>query len=279
VTLVMEEHRYSERQACRLLEVDRSTYRYEPRPDRNAELRKALRETADRYRRYGYRRLWVMLTTRQEWKVSIGRVHRLCQQEGLAVPRQKRKRIRGLAPVNPLVTRPNQEWALDFVTDALSSGRALRALTMVDSYTRVCPAIEVGAGMSSWQVTRTLDKVIEQRGRPNSLRCDNGPEFTSRHFLAWCAQKKISLVHIQPGRPMQNGHVESFNGRLRDECLNANWFVNLADAKQKIENWRQFYNADRPHSSLNYRTPDEFAKACSELTSRMAANPPDRPSE
>ena len=146
MALVMTEHRLSERDACRLLEVDRSTYRYEPRPDRNEKLREALLETADRYRRFGYRRLWVILTTRQGWKVSLGRVHRLCQQEGLTVRRQKRKRIRGIAPVNPLVMRSNQEWALDFVSDALSSGRALRALTMVDSYTRVCPAIEVGAG-------------------------------------------------------------------------------------------------------------------------------------
>jgi len=128
-------------------------------------------------------------------------------------------------------------------------------------------------------VTRTLERVIAERGLPGSLRCDNGPELTSRHFLAWCAQKKIELVHIQPGKPMQNGHVESFNGRLRDECLNASWFVNLADARAKIENWRQQYNADRPHSSLDYRTPEEFAKTCSELTSRMAANPPAPPVE
>jgi putative transposase len=141
---------------------------------------------------------------------------------------------------------------------------------MVDSYTRVCPAIEVGAGMSGGQVTRTLEKVIEQRGMPASLRCDNGPEFTSRHFLAWCAEKKIELVHIQPGRPMQNGPVESFNGRLRDECLNTTVFMNLADARRKIEQWRREYNAERPHSSLAYRTPDDFDKTCSELTSRMA---------
>jgi putative transposase len=230
----MTEHHLSERQACRLLDVDRSTYRYEPRPDRNAELRKALRAVADRHPRFGYRRLWVILTAREGWQVGIGRVHRLCRQEGLAVPRQKRKRIRGVAPVNPLVTRPNQEWALDFVSDSLSSGRALRALTIVDSYTRVCPAIEVGTGMSSRQVTRVLDRIIEQYGAPASLRCDNGPEFTSRHFLAWCAERKIEVVHIQPGKPMQNGHVESFNGRLRDECLNTTVFMNLTDARNKI---------------------------------------------
>jgi len=274
----MAEHGLSQRRACRLLEVDRSTYRYEPRPDRNAKLRTALIETARQKPRFGYRRLWVELTTRQGFEASPGRIHRIYCEEGLTVRRLKRKRLKAAAPANPLISRPNQEWALDFVSDAISNGRALRALTMVDSYTRECPAIEVDTGISSRQVTRVLERVMKDRGKPATIRCDNGPEFTSRHFLAWCAQKKISLVHIQPGRPMQNGHVESFNGRMRDECLNANWFVNLADAKQKIENWRQFYNADRPHSSLDYRTPNEFAKACSELTSRMAANPPDRPS-
>jgi putative transposase len=121
------------------------------------------------------------------------------------------------------LTRPNQEWAIDFVTDGLATGRGLRIVTVVDSFTRECPAIEVDTGMSSWRVTRILDWVISQRGKPDVLRCDNGPEFTSRHFLAWCEERGIRLLHIQPGRPMQNGHVESFNGRFRDECLNHNW--------------------------------------------------------
>lgn len=277
VTFAMTEHGISERQACRLLEVDRTSYRYEPRPDSNAALRQALLDLARQKPRWGYRRLWAVLT-KQGWMVNVKRIYRLYRQEGLLMRRLKRKRLKGVAPLNPLISRPNQEWALDFVSDALSNGRALRALTIVDSYTRECPAIEVDTGISSRQVTRVLERIIEQRGAPTSLRCDNGPEFTSRHFLAWCAQKKIELVHIQPGRPMQNGHIESFNGRLRDECLNANWFLNLADARAKIESWRQEYNTDRPHSSLDYRTPEEFAKSCSELTSRMAANPPDRPS-
>jgi putative transposase len=263
VALVVAEHGLSQRQACRLLEVDRATYRYEPRPDRNAKLRTALVEAARQQPRFGYRRLWVMLTTRQGFRASIGRVHRLYRKEGLAVRRQKRKRLRGIAPVNASILRPNQEWALDFVSDTISNGRSLRVLTMVDSYTRECPAIEVDFGVSSRQVTRVLERVIAERGAPAMLRSDNGPEFTSRHFLAWCAQKKIELVHIQPGKPMQNGHVESFNGRFRDECLNASWFVNLADAREKIETWRKHYNADRPHSSLAYRTPAEFAEVCS----------------
>jgi putative transposase len=173
VALVMMEHRMSERQACRLLDVDRSTYRYQAQPDRNVELREALVALARQLPRFGYRRLWAILTARHGWKVSIKRIHRLYRQEGLMVRRLKRKRLKGVAPVNPLLTRPNQEWALDFVSDGLAGGRALRALTMVDSFTRECPVIEVNSGISSRQVTRALDRVIEQRGTPTSLRCDN----------------------------------------------------------------------------------------------------------
>lgn len=276
VALLMAEHRLSERHACKLLELDRSTYRYEARPDANRQLREALVALARQKPRYGYRRLWAILT-RRGWDANVKRIYRLYREEGLMVRRLKRKRVVRDRTAETLLNAPNQEWALDFVSDALASGRAVRGLTIVDSYTRECPAIEVGSGICSRQVTRTLERIIDQRGKPQALRCDNGPEFTSRHFLAWCEEQGITVKHIQPGKPMQNGHVESFNGRLRDECLNASWFVNLADAKRKIENWREEYNAERPHSSLAYRTPAEFAKACSELTSRMAATPPDRP--
>jgi putative transposase len=177
------------------------------------------------------------------------------------VRRLKRKRlVRPAAPVAEL-TRANQEWAMDFVMDGLATGRAVRALTVVDEYTRECLAIEVDSCLSSRRVTRVLEWAIQQRGKPEALRCDNGPEFTSRHFLAWCEEQQIRLIHIQPGRPMQNGRVESFNGRLRDECLNANWFPTMGEAKGKIEAWREEYNRERPHSSLGYRTPEEFARA------------------
>ena len=277
VALLMAEHQLSERHACRLLELDRSTYRYEPRPDRNSKLREALVALARQKTRYGYRRLWAILT-RRGWKVNEKRIYRLYREEGLMVRRLKRKRVVRERSAEVLLSAPNQEWALDFVSDALATGRALRGLTILDSYTRVSPAIEVATGICSRKVTRTLERIIGERGKPQSLRCDNGPEFTSRHFLGWCEEQGITVIHIQPGKPMQNGHVESFNGRLRDECLNANWFVNLADARRKIERWRNEYNTERPHSSLDYRTPEEFAKTCSELTSRMAATPPSRPS-
>ena len=200
--------------------------------------------------RYGYRRLWAILT-RRGWKVNIKHVYRLYKDECLSVPRLKRKRLARLASANPLLVRPNQEWALDFVSDSLASGRGIRALTIIDCFTRESPAIEVSTGISSQQVTRVLERVIEQRGAPDRLRVDNGPEFTSRHLIAWCEERKITIIHIQPGKPMQNGVVESFNGRFRDECLNANWFLNLADARQKIEAWRIQYNTvERFHTAV-----------------------------
>ena len=163
----------------------------------------------------------------------------------------------------PLLIRPNQEWSADFVCDALANGRALRALTVLDDFTKESPVIEVDTSLSAPRVTRVLDEVIEERGSPESLRLDNGPEFTSRCFVAWAESRRIRLIYIQPGKPVQNSFIESFNGRFRDECLNANWFENLADARRKIEAWRLDYNQQRPHSSLAYRTPEEFARAWS----------------
>ena len=273
MAFVMTEFHYSERQACKLISMDRTTYRYQPRPDHNAELRSKLLALARQKPRYGYRRLCALLE-RSGFQASPQRVYRIYTEEHLAVRRLKRKRLVRSAPEGTLLHRPNQEWAIDFVADGLATGRGLRMLTVVDSFTRECPAIEVDTGLSSGRVTRVLDWIISQRGKPEMIRCDNGPEFTSRHFLVWCEERQITLLHIQPGRPMQNGHVESFNGRFRDECLNHNWFTTLADAKEKIERWRMEYNEERPHSSLAYRTPEEFAKACSEPTNRMGSTTP-----
>ena len=260
----------SERRACKLLGVNRSSYRYEPQPDRNALLRQELIALARQKPRYGYRRLGVLLE-RRGYRANPQRLYRLYREEHLAVRRLRRKRLARPAVPVALLSRANQEWSMDFVMDGLATGRAVRLLTMVDNYTRECLAIEVDSCLSSQRVTRVLEWVMEQRGAPETIRCDNGPEFTSRHFLAWCEERRIGLVHIQPGRPMQNGHVESFNGRLRDECLNANWFTTLADARTKIEAWRQDYNEERPHSSLGYRTPREFA-AIQESRGRESLN-------
>ncbi|MFM2125476.1 MAG: hypothetical protein RL328_1927 [Acidobacteriota bacterium] len=150
---------------------------------------------------------------------------------------------------------------MDFASDVTSRGRRLRVLSVIDAYTRECLALETDTSFLSRRVTRVLEAVVARRGAPDGVRSDNGPELTSRQYLAWFAEQKISAIHIQPGRPMQNGHVESFHGRLRDECLNANWFWNLWDARKKINAWREHYNTRRPHSQLGYRTPEEFALA------------------
>jgi putative transposase len=258
VAFACQEFQMSERQACKLVDLDRSSYRYEPRSDHNAKLREELVNLARQKPRYGYRRLHALLTKRG-FEASAQRVYRLYRTAGLMVRRLKRKRL-SRVPVASDLMRSNQEWALDFVSDALATGRGIRALTVVDAFTRENLSLEVDTSLSSRRVTRALEVVIERRGMPEAIRCDNGPEFTSRHFLSWCEERKIQLIHIQPGRPMQNGHIESFNGRLRDECLNANWFHNLADARSKIGAWRDEYNSERPHSSLGYRTPNEFAE-------------------
>lgn len=264
----MEKFEVSERRACELNRMDRSSYRYEPRPDRNGELRDRLIELARQKPRFGYRRLGVLLE-KSGTVVNHKRLFRVYQEAGLGVRRREKKRLeRGVAGM-PLLSRPNQEWSLDFVSDALANGRAIRALTVLDDFTRESPAIEVDSSLSAARVTRVLDGVIYARGVPESIRLDNGPEFTSRCFVAWAADRKIRLIYIQPGKPVQNSFIESFNGRFRDECLNASWFENMADAQRKIEAWRIDYNQHRPHSSLAYRTPEEFARQWSASPTRV----------
>ena len=257
VAFAVAEHRLSERTACKLLDLERSSYRYEPRPDRNIGLREELLQLARQKPRYGYRRLHVLLERRGH-EVNVKRVYRLYLEEGLSVRRKKRKRLVRDRATDPRLTGANQEWAMDFIVDGLATGRMIRILSVVDAYTRECLALEADTSLGSGRVTRVLERLIAERGRPENVRSDNGPEFTSRRMLGWAEDWKVSLVHIQPGRPMQNGHVESFHGRLRDECLNASWFRTLGDVREKLADWRQEYNHERPHSSLGYRTPAEF---------------------
>jgi putative transposase len=193
--------------------------------------------------------------------VNHKRVHRVYWEAGLMIRRKKRKHC--VRAGTPLLARTsaNQEWALDFVHDAVECGRAIRVLSVVDAYPRECLALEVDTSFASRRVTRVVDAIVAERGQPLAIRCDNGPELTSRHFLAWCVERQIELVHIQPGKPTQNARIESFQGRLREECLDLSWFQNLFDARRKIAAWRTEYNKERPHSSLGYRTPKEFAAA------------------
>ena len=268
VAFVSTEFRLSQRTACKLLNVERSSYRSEPRPERNMELRGELVKLVRQKPRYGYRRLHALLS-RQGHEVNVKRVYKLYVEEKLMVRRKKRKRLVRERAVEPRLVRTNQEWAMDFITAGLATGRMVRILSVVDAYTRECLALEADTSLGSGRVTRILERLIGERGRPENVRSDNGPEFTSRRMLGWAEDWKIGLVHIQPRRPMQNGHVESFHGRLRDECLNASWFRTLNDVRSTLALWREDYNCERPHSSLDYRIPQEFRRAlgCADVES------------
>ena len=244
---LMEKYQVSQRRACGLLDVPRSSLRYEPQRD-DTVLREKLIGLARERPRFGYRRLHVLLQ-REGQSINHKRVWRVYKVAGLSVKRTRRKKlIRSLRPALQLHAA-NQEWAIDFVSD-VSAGRSFRVLSGVDSFTRECLPLEVDTSMGRQRLTRVLDRIIQQRGLPLAIRSDNGPDLTSRHFLAWSIESKVDLIHIQPGRPIQNAHVESFHGRLRDECLNVSWFWNLFDARRRIESWRKDYNGHRPHSSF-----------------------------
>ena len=243
----------SERRVCGLMGMAASSYRYQTRRC-DEPLRAQLVELAREKPRFGYRRLHVLLQRCGE-RVNHKRVHRVYREAGLMVRRKKRKHcVREGSPL-AVRTAANQEWALDFVHDAVECGRTIRVLSVVDAYTRECLGLEVDTSFASRRVTRVLEQIVAERGVPLAIRCDNGPELTSRHFLAWCIERKIELVHIQPGRPMQNGQVESFHGKLRDECLNVSWFQNLFDARRKIAAWQKEYNEERPQAACSTGRP------------------------
>ncbi len=250
----------SDRRACKLLGVDRPSYRFEPRPDRNAELREELVKLARQKPRYGYRRLHAVLERCGD-RVNVKRVNRLYAEEGLAVRRHLRKLLVRERVAEPRLIRANQEWAMDFIVDGRANGRMVLIPSVVDAFTRECLALEADTSLGNGRVTRALDRLIEERGLPENVRSDNGPGFTSRRMLGWAEERKITLMHIQPGRSMQNGHMGSFHGRLRDECLNASWFRTLNVVRRTLDNYRQEYNCERSHSSLAYKTPAEFRRA------------------
>lgn len=260
------EYEMSERHACRLLGLARSTHRYRARKgERDVGLRAKLKELAAKRMRFGYRRLTALLV-REGFVVNHKRVYRLYREEGLAMRIRQRRRIRWTGTVSKAkATRPNERWSIDFVSDCVSTGRVIRMLTVVDDCTRECPAIEVDGSLGGLRVRRVLDRIASERGLPEAIVLDNGPEFRGRALAAWSEERRVRLEFIQPGKPAQNAYAESFNGRLRDECLNANWFTSLSDARRKIESWRHDYNELRPHSSLNYLPPAEFAQTKAEM--------------
>jgi len=254
----MQKSGQSERRACLLVGLSRETYRYTSK-EKDEQLKQRLKELAAYRRRFGYRRLTVLL--RKEGNVvNHKRVYRMYKEENLKLRKRSRKRIAGqrYTPATQL-TEANMRWSMDFVMDSLADGRRFRTLNIVDEFTRECVAIEVDTSISGLRVVRVLEQLARTRGLPAEIVVDNGTEFTSRALLSWVSeQNNLKLNYIEPGKPIQNAFVESFNGKFRDECLNEQWFLSLREAKETIANWRQYYNSARPHSSLNYETPIEF---------------------
>lgn len=253
---------FSERRACRLVGIGRSTYRYQRNPStENEEIKNRLTELALTWRRFGYRRLHVLMQ-REGWQVNHKRIYRLYRNAGLSVRRRKRKRVyldRGKPKA--VLAIPNQRWSMDFVTDTTSSGQRFRTLVVLDEGTRECLACEVDTSLTGERVARVLDRLANDRGYPQEVLSDNGPEFAGLVLNQWAYSHRVAQLFIQPGKPMQNGYVESFNGKLRDECLNEHWFRSVGEARRIIESWRMSYNHDRPHSALNNMTPTEFLAA------------------
>jgi putative transposase len=249
----------SERRACRVVRQARSTQRYQPRCREDEEaLTTRIVELASRYGRYGYRRVWGLLWL-DGWWVNHKRVERIWRQEGLKVPRRQPKRgrlwLNDGSCVRKRPERPNHVWAYDFCSDKTHDGRLFRMLVVVDEFTRECLLIDVGRKLTSENVLDRLTELFVRRGLPDHIRSDNGPEFTAKRVRNWLSFLEVKTLFIEPGSPWENGYVESFNGKMRDELLNREIFYTLDEAKILVERWRNEYNQIRPHSSLGYRPP------------------------
>jgi len=241
--------------------LHRSTLHYRPTKKDEDLIRARLKELAQQRRRFGCPRLHVMLK-REGLVVNHKRTERIYREEGLLLRKRRKCRKRGslLRIEMPAAERLNQRWSMDLMSDSLSTGRRFRVLTIVDDYSRECPTLEVDTSINGVRVVRTLERLIRERGLPKFITVDNGPEFAGKALDEWAYQKGVTLRFIEPGKPVENAYIESFNGKFRDECLNENWFMSLFEAREIVENWRIDYNQERPHSSLGNLTPREFAQ-------------------
>ena len=264
-------YRVSERRALRATGFARSSHRYRSIADGQAALRIRLRDLAAVRVRCGYRMLHTLLQ-REGWRVNHKRVYRLYVEEGLSLRIKRPRRHKTSKPRRGRteVQSANECWSMDFMSDQLFDGRRIRILTIVDCHTRESLAIEARPRFRSEHVAEVLSRLVRRRGAPKSIRCDNGPEFISRVLDQWAHWNKVELDFSRPGKPTDNAFIEAFNSRLRQECLNATWFLSLADAREKIEAWRKDYNEQRPHSALGNMSPNEFASSCRAPGARKA---------
>jgi len=264
VSWAIEERGLSQRRACALVGMDRKSYRYASRRGDDGDLRQRLKELASERRRFGYRRLGLLLE-REGITINHKKLYRLYREERLTVrKRGGRKRALGTRAPMTIPQERNQRWSLDFVSDALVDGRRFRILCVIDDFSRECLATVVSNSISGIRVARELDRIAETRGLPLMVVSDNGTELTCNAMLSWQQERQVEWHYITPGKPMQNGFVESFNGRLRDECLNEHLFTSYARAREVIEAWALDYNTRRPHTSLDGLTPREFATRSNE---------------
>jgi putative transposase len=245
----------SQRRACEALNVDRSSIRYRAIRGADADLRARLRALSAERRRFGWRRLLILIR-REGWQVNHKKLRRLYREERLAVrKRGGRKRAVGVRAPIPAPQGRNQRWSLDFLSDAFVCGRRFRIFAVVDDYTRECLTLVADTSLSGARVARELDAIIVARGKPDAIVSDNGTELTSVAILKWAQETGVHWRYIAPGKPTDNAFIEAFNGRFRAECLNEHWFLTLADAQEKMETWRSYYNEVRPHGSLGQKTP------------------------
>ena len=267
--------------ACVLVGLSKSSWHYQPKPRQDSELRQRIHELARAYPRRGYRFIHALLV-RTGAKINKKRVRRLWREEGLTVKRKTSKKIRTGASIPMQAEYPNHVWTYDFVFDQTLEGTTLKILTLTDEFTRQSLALRVAESFTSMEVKAVLQEVIAQRGAPGFIRSDNGSEFIARDLGIWLAVQDIGTRFIEPGKPWQNGFAESFHSRLRAECLNQEVFYSAKHAQVLLDDWRAFYNARRPHSSLGYQTPDEFAEQargrpadplCGDPTANVAVNP------
>lgn len=252
----------SERRACRVVGIARAVNAYRSHRRPYTELRMRMREIAATRMRYGYRKIHVLLR-REGYALGKHLMRRLYGEEGLTLrykASRRRPRAQGTRPERRPVTRANAAWSLDFVADQLADGARFRMLTVIDVFTRECVAIRVGQRLNGNEVVLSLEAAARERGAPQRVYCDNGSEFTSQVFDLWAYRRGVTIEFSRPGKPTDNAFVESFNGTLRDECLNAHWFTSLQDAAREIEAWRHDYNASRPHRALGDLSPAEFAR-------------------
>jgi putative transposase len=266
---LIDHYRVSERRACKVIKISRTSYRYRSIRDEQSPLRMRINEIAKVRVRYGYKRIHVLLR-REGWTVNHKRVYRIYCEEGLNLRVKKPKRRKSAAQrvQRPPATFVNESWSMDFVTDSLFNGHRFRSLTVVDNFSRECLAIEVGQHIRGEDVVGVVERIKAARGKPCFIRVDNGPEFISKELDRWAYENKVTLDFSRPGKPIDNAYIESFNGSFRDECLNINWFLSMEDAKHKIEEWRQDYNLWRPHSSLDNLTPRQYLEGKETLSKR-----------